>query len=138
MKYILTLSISLLIILHSSMSFSEASRSDIKNLDPDSIDPTMPSVVYHIKPKDFSIASYRQGKPSHFKLLLCRRCQEKTYPLNPEARLTFNQQIITQRELTLIALKKEFNYISLAINRRTGFIDFFDFDIVKKSEILTH
>jgi hypothetical protein len=125
----------LLSIFYCSLSTAEINASSNEKIDPDTVDPTIPSVVYHIKPKDFAIASYRQGKPSHFKLLLCRSCQEKVYPLNPGAELSFDGKTITQSELALIALKKDFNYISLAINRRSGFIDFLDFDIVKKSEI---
>jgi hypothetical protein len=125
----------LLPILSCSISAADITASSIEKIDPDKIDPTMPSVLYHIKPKDFSIASYRQGTPSHFKLLLCRRCKEKVYPINPKAKLTFNRQLITQSELALIALRKEFNYITLAINRRTGFIDSLVFDVAKNSEI---
>ncbi|MFT4907401.1 MAG: hypothetical protein ACI978_001483 [Oleispira sp.] len=121
--------------LYCSISIADIADLNIDKIDPDRIDPTMPSVVYHIKPKDFSIASYRQGTPSHFKLILCRRCKEKTYPLNPKAKLTFDQKKITQHELALIALKKEFNYITLAINRRTGLIDSFAFDTVNNTEI---
>ena len=123
----------LLAISCSSMSFSAANSSN-KKVDPDSLDPTMPFVIYNIGPKDLSIASYRQGKPSHFTLLLCRKCQKKTYKLNPEAQLTFNQKPINQSDLALIVMKKEFNYISLTINRSTQSIDFLTFDKVKKSE----
>ncbi|MFT4764037.1 MAG: hypothetical protein ACI9OH_001130 [Oleispira sp.] len=117
----------------SSMSFSAAELSIIK-VDPDTLDPTMPFVIYNIGPKDLSIASYRQGKPSHFTLSLCQACQEKTYPLSPEARLTLNQQTITQSDLAIIVMKKEFNYISLSINRSTKSIDFLAFDELKKTE----
>lgn len=123
----------LLAISCSSMSFSAADSSN-KKVDPDSLDPTMPFVIYNIGPKDLSIASYRQGKPSHFTLSLCRECLEKTYPLSPEATLTLDQQAITQSDLAIIVMKKEFNYISLSINRSTQSIDFLTFDKVKKSE----
>lgn len=132
MKFFTLLSILISSILLSSTSFSAID--DFEKIDPDSIDPNMPFVIYNISPKDLSIASYRQGKPSHFALILCRMCKEKTYPLSPEAQLIFNQQAITQSDLAIIVLKKEFNYISLTINRSTQSIDFLTFDIAKKSE----
>jgi hypothetical protein len=121
-------------ILHSSVSFSSTADLDNEKVDPDNIDPTMPFVIYNIGPKDLSIASYRQGKPSHFTLLLCKRCKEKIYKLNPEAQLMLNQQAITKSDLAFIVMKKNFNYITLTINRSTSSIDFLTFDAVRKSE----
>jgi hypothetical protein len=121
-------------ILHSSVSFSSTDDLDIKKVDPDNIDPTMPFVIYNIGPKDLSIASYRQGEPSNFTLLLCKICKEKTYKLNPEAQLMLNQQAITKSDLAFIVMKKDFNYITLTINRSTSSIDFLTFDAVRKSE----
>jgi hypothetical protein len=121
-------------ILHSSVSFSSTADLDIEKVDPDNIDPTMPFVIYNIRPKDLSIASYQHGKPSHFTLLLCKRCKEKTYKLNPEAQLMLNQQAITNSDLALVVMKKNFNYITLTINRSTSSIDFLTFDAVRKSE----
>lgn len=134
MKIIALLSLFLSSILHSSLSLSASADSNIEKVDPDNLTPTMPFVIYHLSPKDLSIASYRQGKPSHFSLLLCRTCKEKTYPLSPEAKLTLNQQPITQSDLAITVMKKEFNYISLTINRSTQSIDFLTFDVAKKSE----
>ncbi|MGK0248109.1 MAG: hypothetical protein ACI910_000837 [Oleispira sp.] len=121
-------------ILHSSVSFSSTADLDIKKVDPDNIDPTMAFVIYNIGPKDLSIASYRDGKPSHFTLLLCKRCKEKIYKLNPDAQLMLNQQAITKSDLALIVMKKNFNYITLTINRSTSSIDFLTFDAVRKAE----
>jgi hypothetical protein len=134
MKTASLLFIFLLSILHSSVSFSSTADLDIKKVDPDNIDPTMPFVIYNIGPKDLSIASYRQGEPSNFTLLLCKICKEKTYKLNPEAQLMLNQQAITKSDLAFIVMKKDFNYITLTINRSTSSIDFLTFDAVRKSE----
>ena len=134
MKTASLLFIFLLSILHSSVSFSSTDDLDIKKVDPDNIDPTMPFVIYNIGPKDLSIASYRQGEPSNFTLLLCKICKEKTYKLNPEAQLMLNQQAITKSDLAFIVMKKDFNYITLTINRSTSSIDFLTFDAVRKSE----
>jgi hypothetical protein len=134
MKFASLLFIFLSSILHSSFSFSSTADLDIEKVDPDNIDPTMPFVIYNIGPKDLSIASYRHGKPSHFTLLLCKRCKEKTYKLNPEAQLMLNQQAITNSDLALIVMKENFNYITLTINRSTSSIDFLTFDAVRKSE----
>jgi hypothetical protein len=121
-------------ILHSSVSFSSTADLNIKKVDPDNLDPSMPFVIYNIGPKDLSISSYRHGKPSHFTLLLCQICEEKTYKLNPDAQLMLNQQAITQSDLALIVMKKNFKYITLTINRSTSSIDFLTFDAVRKSE----
>jgi hypothetical protein len=121
-------------ILQSSVSFSSTADLEIDKVDPDNIDPTMPFVIYNIGPKDLSISSYRNGKPSHFTLLLCKICKEKAYKLNPDAQLMLNQQAITKSDLALIVMKKNFNYITLTINRSTSSIDFLTFDAVRKSE----
>jgi hypothetical protein len=134
MKFASLLFIFLSSILHSSISFSSTADLDIKKVDPDNIDPAMPFVIYNIGPKDLSIASYRNGTPSHFTLLLCKRCKEKTYKLNPQAQLMLNQQDITKSDLALIVMKKKFNYITLTINRSTSSIDFLTFDAVRKAE----
>jgi hypothetical protein len=134
MKLASLLFLFLSLILHSSVSFSSTANLNIEKVDPDNIDPTMPFVIYNIGPKDLSIASYRQGKPSHFTLLLCKICKEKTYKLNPDAQLMLNQQAITQSDLALIVMKKNFKYITLTINRSTSSIDFLTFDAVRKSE----
>ncbi|MFT6270887.1 MAG: hypothetical protein ACJAVV_003726 [Alphaproteobacteria bacterium] len=134
MKYFSLLFIFLSLILHSSVSFSSTADLSIEKVDPDNIDPTMPFVIYNLGPKDLSIESYRQGKPSHFTLLLCKKCKEKIYKLNPEAELMFNQQAINKSDLALIVMKKNFNYITITINRSTNSIDFLTFDAVRKSE----
>lgn len=132
MKSLLSLFILLSLALHSSMSFS--ADLGIEKVDPDNIDPTMPVVIYNILPNDLSIKSYRQGNPSHLNLLLCKRCLEKSYKINQEANLTYNQQSIELSDLALIVMKKEFNYISLTINRSTQSIDYLTFDTVQKTE----
>jgi len=120
---------------HTSISWSETAEFAIEKVDPDSIDPSMPSVIYHIAPKDLAIDSYRQGVPSHFSLVLCRRCQKKTYKLNPKAQLSTNQEPINKSDLALVVMRKEYNHITLTINRSTQSIDFLTLDAVKKSEI---
>ena len=116
------------------MSFSVADELTAEKIDPDNIDPTIVFVTYNILPKNLSIASYRQGAPSHFNLLLCKKCQEKVYQLSSEAQLIFNQEPVTKSDLSIIVMKKEYKFITLSINRSTKSIDYLAFDTVKKPE----
>jgi hypothetical protein len=134
MKLTVFLPVFLLSILYSTTSFSAKDNSNFEKVDPDSIDPKMTSVIYHISPKDLSIASYRQGKPSHLSVLLCRQCKIKTYSLSTEAQLIRNQESISNNNLALIIMKKEYNYVTVSINRNTQSIDYLVLDDVKKSE----
>lgn len=134
MKLAALISIFLSSVLYSSLSFSVADTSITEKVDPDTIDPKMISVIYHISPKDLSIASYRQGEPSHFKVMLCRKCNEKTYQLSSTAKLHLNHKPFNKSDLALTVMEKKYNHITLTINRSTQSIDYLSFRAAKKSE----
>lgn len=134
MKLIYLLSVFFTSLIYSTLSVAAGDILTTK-VDPDSIDPKMKSVVYHISPENLSIASYRQGNPSHFKVNLCRVCNEKTYQLSPTAELSYNEQALTSRDLALLVMKKEYNHITLTINRAKQSIDHLTFRHSKKSEL---
>lgn len=133
MKLIYLLSVFLTSLIYSTLSVAAGDNLTIK-VDPDSIDPKMKSVLYHLSPENLSIASYRQGNPSHFKVTLCEACNEKTYQLSPTAKLSYNEQAITSSDLALLVMKKEYLHITLTINRENQSIDYLTFRNTKKSE----
>ena len=134
MKLIYLLSVFFTSLIYSTFSVATGDNL-ITKVDPDSIDPKMKSVVYHISPEDLSIASYRQGNPSHFKVTLCRACNEKTYQLSPTAELSYNEQALTSSDIALLVMKKEYKHITLTINRAKQSIDYLTFGNFKKSEL---
>lgn len=134
MKLIYLLSVFFTSLIYSTFSVAAGDNLTIK-VDPDSIDPKMQSVVYHISPGNLSIASYRQGNPSHFKVTLCRACNEKIYQLSPTVELSYNEQALTSSDLALLVMKKEYRHITLAINRKEQSIDYLIFSDIKKSEL---
>lgn len=133
MKLIYLLSVFLTSLIYSTLSVAAGDNLTTK-VDPDSIDPKMKSVLYHLSPENLSIASYRQGNPSHFKVTLCEACNEKTYQLSPTAKLSYNEQAITSSDLALLVMKKEYLHITLTINRENQSIDYLTFRNTKKSE----
>jgi len=133
MKLIYLLSVFFTSLIYSTFSVAAGDNLTIK-VDPDSIDPKMQSVVYHISPGNLSIASYRQGNPSHFKVTLCKVCNEKIYQLSPTAELSHNEQAINSSDLALLVMKKEYLHITLTINREKQSIDYLTFRNSKKSE----
>ncbi len=134
MKFTTFISIFLLSTLYSSISFSAKDNSNFKKVDPDSIDPKMTIVMYHLTPKELAIASYRQGSPSHFKVKLCPECNEKTYQLSKKVQLVHNQQPLKKNDLAMIVMEKKYKHITLIINRSEQSIDFLAFNTVKKLE----
>ena len=133
MKLIYLLSVFLTSLIYSTLSVAAGDNLTTK-VDPDSIDPKMKSVLYHLSPENLSIASYRQGNPSHFKVTLCKECNEKIYQLSPTAELSYNEQAITSSDLALLVMKKEYLHITLTINRENQSIDYLTFRNTKKSE----
>lgn len=105
------------ILLFSSFSFTSNATSSTLGVDPDSIDPELRRVVYHIGPKDIKISAYQGGSPSALELSLCERCLTKTYKLASDAEILLNETPLPLSELTIELIKKNFDIISLSINR---------------------
>lgn len=111
MKKILT-TLCFVLITFSSYSYSL--------VDPDSLNPSLPVVSYLIPSADMNIESYRQGTPSHLRLILCRNCMEKTYKISENAVLESSQNELKKGQLTVQLMKKEFAKVRVGIDRTKG------------------
>ncbi|MBL4797901.1 MAG: hypothetical protein JKY50_10845 [Oleispira sp.] len=89
-------------------------------VDPDALDPSMSVVSYLIPAQAVKIASYKQGTPSHLKVILCNICAEKTYPISTTATLILFLKTLDKSELTANLLKKNFAEVRLAVDREKG------------------
>lgn len=88
-------------------------------IDPDTVDSGMPSVSYLIPTEDFAIASYTQGRASHFTVKLCSNCQSKTYPLAEDAELLLLGQKLAPSQLTEVLLQNAHPQLRLRIIRES-------------------
>jgi hypothetical protein len=87
-------------------------------------DPEMRKVSYTLPPNAFSIASYKAGTPSAFKVTLCSSCQQTVMELSKDAGLFRDKTRLTGQAFTEIALKKQFAVVRLGINRDKNQITF--------------
>jgi len=99
------------------LSFNNLSHALV---DPDSLDPGMSVMSYLIPAQAVKIASYKQGTPSHLKVILCNICTEKTYLISASATFKLFIKTLDKSELTASLLKKNFAEVRLAVDREKG------------------
>lgn len=114
------------------LSFNNSSYALV---DPDALDPNMPVVSYLVFTKNVKIASYKQGSPSHLKVILCDICLEKSYPLASDVTLELSSKPLKKLELTENLLKKNFEKVRLGIDRAKGEIIYLHLDASVDDEV---
>lgn len=104
--------------------FLSATYADSFLVDPDSLDPSMPSVDYLISSKNLAISKYHLNVPSLLKVKLCKKCLEKKYKLDNSAELRFEGKPLDKKELTETILKNTFSHLRLRVNRKKNMITY--------------